>query len=249
VILINIGKVFTIPKGKKLTEYEMGRIASLDEGLSLRKIAASIKKSPGVVDNYLANQENYGKKKYTGRPSSLTHQDKRRVYRTAATAPANCNQIANQLGLKTSKWTIAWTLKASGQFQYRKKLVQPAIKEPHKIARLEWARKHMSWSKEWSSVVSSDKKGFNSDGPDGFQYYWHDLRKEPQYFSKQRFGGGGVMVWAGFGCKGKTNIAFIDGNMNTKKISGNVGNIFYLLQAKFQLKSGSLSRITRVSTM
>jgi hypothetical protein len=75
----------------------------------------------------------------------------------------------------------------------------------------------MSWSKEWSSVVFSDEKRFNLDGPDGFQYYWHDLRKEPQYFSKQRFGGGGVMVWAGFGCKGKTNIAFIDGNMNAKK--------------------------------
>ncbi len=58
-----------MPKGKKLTEYEMGRIVSLDEeGLSHRKIAARIKRSPGVVDNYLANPENYGKKKHTGCP-------------------------------------------------------------------------------------------------------------------------------------------------------------------------------------
>ncbi len=100
----------------------MRRIASLDEGLFHRKIAARIKRSPGVVDDYLANPENYGKKKHIGRPSSLTPQDKRRICRTAATAPVNCNQIANQLGLKTSKWTIARTLKASGQFQYRKKI-------------------------------------------------------------------------------------------------------------------------------
>jgi hypothetical protein len=31
---------------------------------------------------------------------------------------------------------------------------------------------------------------FKLDGPDGFNCYWRDLRKEPQYFSKRNFGSG-----------------------------------------------------------
>jgi hypothetical protein len=47
-------------------------------------------------------------------------------------------------------------------------------------------------------IVWSDEKKFNLDGPDGFAYYWRDLRKDPRYSSKRGFGGGSVMVWAGF---------------------------------------------------
>ncbi|DAZ98942.1 TPA: hypothetical protein N0F65_001381 [Lagenidium giganteum] len=36
----------------------------------------------------------------------------------------------------------------------------------------------------------------NMDGPDGNQFYWHDLRKEPDSFMSRQFGGGSVMVWA-----------------------------------------------------
>ena len=36
----------------------------------------------------------------------------------------------------------------------------------------------MSWEKEWYKIVFSDEKKFNLDGPDGYQYYYHDIRKE-----------------------------------------------------------------------
>lgn len=36
------------------------------------------------------------------------------------------------------------------------------------------------------------------DGPDGYAYYWHDLRKQPIQFSKRNFGGGSVMLWGAF---------------------------------------------------
>lgn len=29
----------------------------------------------------------------------------------------------------------------------------------------------------------SDEKMFSFDGPDGLQYYWHDLQMEPEVFS------------------------------------------------------------------
>ncbi|VDO41724.1 unnamed protein product [Haemonchus placei] len=32
------------------------------------------------------------------------------------------------------------------------------------------------------------KKKFNLDGPDGYKYYWRDLRKEPVKFSRRNLG-------------------------------------------------------------
>ena len=46
--------------------------------------------------------------------------------------------------------------------------------------------------------------------------YRRDLRKEPRYFSKRQMGGGSVMVWAAFCVKGKSEIAFINGRLNSE---------------------------------
>ena len=52
---------------------------------------------------------------------------------------------------------------------------------------------------DWTRTIFSDEKKFNLDGPDGFQDYWHDLRKEKQIFSTRHFCGSSVMVWGAFG--------------------------------------------------
>jgi len=75
----------------------------------------------------------------------------------------------------------------------------PALTIVHKDLRLTWAKDHMTWNNEWHKVVWSDEKKFNLDGPDGFSYYWHDLRKEEEIFSTRAQGGGSVMIWASFG--------------------------------------------------
>jgi hypothetical protein len=65
-------------------------------------------------------------------------------------------------------------------------------------------------------IIWSDEKKWNLDGPDGFRYYWHDLRKEPRYFSKRNFGGGSLMIWGGFNASGKLILAFVPGRMNSE---------------------------------
>ncbi|GBM33808.1 Transposable element Tc3 transposase [Araneus ventricosus] len=57
---------------------------------------------------------------------------------------------------------------------------------------------HYYGEKKWDDVIFSDEKKFNLDGPDGFRYFWYDLRKEKEIFSKHTFGGGSVIVWGGF---------------------------------------------------
>lgn len=100
-----------------------------------------------------------------------------------------------------------------------------------KPVRLEFAKKNMgtNWSRviyfdgkilEYLStiitfnIIFSDEKKFSLDGPDGFNGYWSDLRKEEQYLSKRNFGGGSLMVWRGFSALGNCNLAFLPTRMN-----------------------------------
>ncbi|CAO4381249.1 unnamed protein product [Caenorhabditis nigoni] len=60
-----------------------------------------------------------------------------------------------------------------------------------------------------NTVVFSDEKKWNLDGPDGYRSYWRDLRKDPRMFSRRNFGGGSLMVWGAF-CDGrKLDLQFI----------------------------------------
>ena len=60
-------------------------------------------------------------------------------------------------------------------------------------------------------MIFSDEKKFNLDGPDGWMGYWHDLRKEPEVFSRRQNGGGSVMVWAAFSWEGVSKLVFVRG--------------------------------------
>ena len=64
-------------------------------------------------------------------------------------------------------------------------------------------------------MVFSDEKKFNLDGADGSQFYWHDLRKEKQLFSKRLFGGGSDIVWGAFTAPGKVDLVGMEGKRNS----------------------------------
>lgn len=69
---------------------------------------------------------------------------------------------------------------------------------------------------QWSHVIFSDEKKFNLDGPDGWAYYWRDIRTEPLHFKKRQGGGASVMIWAGIWSHGRTAICFEDRNINSE---------------------------------
>ena len=66
-------------------------------------------------------------------------------------------------------------------------------------------------------MLFSDEKKFCLDGPDGANYYWRDLRKEPLFFTRRNFGGGSIMCWLSFGAMGKVNLAFPSSKMDSRE--------------------------------
>lgn len=73
----------------------------------------------------------------------------------------------------------------------------------------------MSWITEWTNIIFSDEKRFNLDGPDGYCYYWHDIRKEEKVFLSRQQGGGGLSVWAAMGYNGTTELVITNPRMNS----------------------------------
>ncbi|KAJ0406372.1 hypothetical protein P43SY_006980 [Pythium insidiosum] len=90
----------------------------------------------------------------------------------------------------------------------------------HRRERLSWAKEKLSSKFDWTIVMISDEKKFNLDGPDGNQYYWHDRRLPPEFYSKRVAGGGSVMVWAAISSHGKSQIHFLEGRQSARSYIG-----------------------------
>lgn len=207
-----------MPSGKYLSDAEKVQINFLKrQGLSNKRIAVEIERSAKVVNNYLNKGDNYGKRPATKGNTKLSKRQKNQFLALASTEEHTVNEMIAILGLPIKKSHACKILNTSGHFKYTKRQKIPFLKPHHIEARMAWARKYMSWTTEWTNVVFSDEKKFNLDGPDGFQYYWHDLRKTPQFFKKRNFGGGSLMLWAGFSMQGRTHLIKCDGRMNSQK--------------------------------
>lgn len=206
-----------MPRAPQLSQREQGKIDALHEkGLSNRQIAKKLKRSSTAIDNYVRAPHLYGIKKRTGRKPILSDREKRHIVKTASNRQVSSSQIVDELCLKVSRWTVNRALNGSGVLKYQKKQSSPALKKAHKEARLDFAKQHMTWKSEWENVVWSDEKKFNLDGPDGFNYYWHDLRKDKVFSTRRAMGGGSVMVWSSFGIQGVSEINFIEGRLNAE---------------------------------
>lgn len=193
--------------GTSLNEYEKGQIDLLkSQGLSNRKIAAQIKRSHDCVNNYVNSK--YGGRKMVGRgrKPKLTDREVRHIRNEVSKTGASIDTVRRNLRLKVCKTTVHSVIKGTSYLERRKFKKKPPLTAKHRAKRLEWSHAKMGWTKQWENVVFTDEKKFNFDGPDGYQYYWHDLRKEEKFLSRRQQGGGSVMVWTGFSYDGKCNL-------------------------------------------
>ena len=202
-------------KRPKLSDFERGRVVELrNQGLSQRAIAERINRSQTVIKNFLRDQQGYGAKNRGGRPKKLNDRDMRALRRALRqTSGLSTARLKEETGVEVHRETVRRAIKSAG-LKYLKRLQRPALKVVHKNRRLEFGRQHQLWNDEWRSVLFSDEKKFNLDGPDGVQYYWHDPATPKEIYSKRASGGGGLMVWGAVGYSGKMELTFIDNRLN-----------------------------------
>lgn len=204
--------------GKRLTSKEQGKIDALKkEGYSNRQIAKKIKRSAGVVDNYIRLGDRYGLRRKTGRKSSIGQVMKKRIINLASVKQMSSSQIKDELQLEQSSRTIRRVLSNSPTLVFKKYQTKPPLTDTHRTARLTFAKESIMKRVDWTKIIWSDEKKFNLDGPDGIKHYWHDLRNEPKYLSKRAFGGGSLMVWGAFVGNQLLDLVVCEHTMNSEK--------------------------------
>ena len=208
-----------MPRGNELMNEEKIKILALKaKGTRQKQISCLVNRSENVISKFLRDPENYGKRKRSGRPKSITQRDIKMLINEAKKGEKSSRQLKECQNLNLSTRRIRQILNESKNVKYLKKKSQPQMTAEHVKKRMDWCDPKLTWNDdEWGKIIFSDEKKFNLDGPDGFNYYWHDVGKEYQYYSKRVHGGGSVMVWAGMSSKGKTPIVFLDGKQNSQK--------------------------------
>ncbi|CAI5451211.1 unnamed protein product [Caenorhabditis angaria] len=179
-------------RGSHLTKEEQAQIRAFKiAGWSNRMISSKLKRSLNCINQFVNNPDHYERMKNTGAPKKLTERDKRGIVRLASNTMKSCNDIKNELGLNISKTTVWRAIDQSPEIVRAKLVPAPRLTLRHKDNRLTFAKANMAT--DWDKIIFSDEKKFNLDGPDGYNSYWHDIRKDQLRFPKRNFGGGRVI--------------------------------------------------------
>ena len=184
-----------MPKAKMLSDEERITIlANARANMSDKDIATLVDRNTNTIRRFLKDPDAYGTAKHPGRPPLLDPTSRRRLIREATKGKASSRQLVTICDLPVKDRRVRQLLQSDPKFVYKKRLSGPVLTDAHKKARLKYAQQMLVESRDWSAVIFSDEKKFNLDGPDGWQYYWHHLDHEEQWFSKRQSGGGGIMV-------------------------------------------------------
>ena len=215
-------------RGTKLSDEEIAQIRILHEaGHSIKDISKLVKRSRNVANNFLRNPIRYGAKTSLGRPRILTPTDKRYIGRKVLNSTISISRIRGELGLSASRTTVWRAIRCNPNMVRQTMKKAPRLLQYHRDMRLQFSRWNIAtdWSKvrfdllgrfsEFFKIIWSDEKKFNLDGSDGSRYYWRDLRKEPQVFSRRNFGGGSLMVLGAFTACGTLKLAYTSSHMDS----------------------------------
>lgn len=167
--------------------------------------------------NFLKDPENYEKKKRTGRPELFTKREKRSIKTYVKRNKCSARKAWAHFRLTCSVDTVRRFLRKDANMVWTKMKKGLMLTQQHKERRLKWAEAYHDYGEKWQTVIFSDEKKFNLDGPDGCKYYWHDLKEEREVQFSRQSGGGGFMIWAGISYQGKTELIILNGKQNAAK--------------------------------
>ena len=113
--------------------------------------------------------------------------------------------------------TVQRIIKKCAHLKRRRLQKKPVLTQRHKENRLNFARNHMGWSDQWQTVIFTDEKRFCLDGPDGYLYYFHDLRKEEKFVACHHNREARIMVWGAISSNGVVHLEMLNGIQNARK--------------------------------
>ncbi|ETV69561.1 hypothetical protein H257_14797 [Aphanomyces astaci] len=222
----------------QLTEYEQGSALAFSKaGWSIKRIAAALGRSRNVVASFIRSPETYGTHYVSRKSTKVSERARRQIVKHASTTGCSARQLKAYLPLEVSLRTYQRILNQAAFLEYTKRQHAPKLQQRHKDARLKYAEDNLTNPPDWDIAVWSDEKKFNLDGPDGLQYYWHDLRHEKDQFFTRHSSGGSCMIWAAFSSHGKSEIAFLDGSQTGDKSIDTLSN--YLFPFGHEVYGGS----------
>ena len=149
------------------------------------------------------------------RKSKLSNRTKRQIKSLAVNKKQSCREIQRYLGLNVHHTTVFRTLKSNPTVEYSKLKTGPKLLSRHKALRQQFSRNYIR--SDFSKWIFSDEKKFNLDGPDGINFFWRDIRKEKEVFSRRNFGGGSLMVHGAFSGDSCLPLAFPSSKMDSKE--------------------------------
>lgn len=122
---------------------------------SSRKIAAHLRRSGNVINGYVSNLVKYRTQKSSGSPKRLDDRAKRRIVHTALSENKSC-KIQQEIAPEALKSTIWNVLKNTPHTSHQKMNASLRLKDHHKLARLNFARLHVSWTHQWDRTIWID---------------------------------------------------------------------------------------------
>ena len=131
---------------KKWNESERKQILELQQQrLSIAKISKLIRRSRKVIQNFLKNVEDYGKKKSTGRLLSLSD---RAILRVASNSQLTTKQIMEKSSVSATVSSIRRVLLFCKDIKGLKLEMKPSLITKHKVERLRFAKERAKLDKE-----------------------------------------------------------------------------------------------------
>jgi transposase len=188
---------------------------------SMREIVEATGRSRKALTRFLANPEEYGKKKSPGRKSTVDERTKRWLVNKAKTEKMGSRRLAQleidgkPLGIGDRQ--IRRIISSQDHMKFKKAQRAPSLTKVHKSQRVIFSKIRVNKPLVNNRTIWSDEKFWNLDGPDGLKSWWHDLRAEPVICISRHKGGGGLMTWAAFSRKGKLQLVFFRGTVNGEK--------------------------------
>lgn len=192
-------------------------------GLSDRKIASrtglSCTKVSSLHKEFDPNKENHP----GGRPPKLSEADSRKLVREFTTgkqtkATEATRQLNQTLDQPIHPQTTRNRLRAAGKVA-RSKKNWPALKAHHPKLRLQFAREHKDWTvDDWKRVIYSDETKINFVNSDGQEYVWVNKGApftQAEAKPKEKYGGGGFMVWGCMSWDGVGRLVEVEGAMDS----------------------------------